>query len=442
MSSPRSLLHRAPARRPAVERWKLALCAAAALAGCAGSPPADVLTYDEFAAHARVIPGTGLRIINGDEVVDSDDTLRAMYADYLDSVRAAELREAGLGEASDALIVNRVNNRDDSWPAADALTISYCIDYSSMGTFGAQDTNTRYNATVAAMADAAAAWQASAAVNFVYMPQLNFTGCNSSAAVVFDVHRVDSGGQFTAASFFPSYARASRNLRIDRTAYGNIAPWTLTGVLRHELGHTLGFRHEHTRPEAGTCFEDNNWRALTAYDAASVMHYPQCNGTNTGDLILTNLDRTGAGVLYARGSYPRLDNNANDPDARFALSQQLAFTGTSETTGSEGPWTPVAGSAHSLDRGTTGGWTAVTFSAQWDYSTGPSSMKLDLRLMVDNIVMSTQRVPVRGAISFTPTVVIGAGLHDIRVEARSVLSNGPPITVALSGAPAVVNATW
>ena len=48
--------------------------------------------------------------------------------------------------------------------------------------------------------------------------------------------------------------------------------------MAHELGHTLGFRHEHTRPEAGTCFEDNNWRPLTPYDSASIMHYPQCNG--------------------------------------------------------------------------------------------------------------------------------------------------------------------
>ena len=69
-------------------------------------------------------------------------------------------------------------------------------------------------------------------------------------------------------------------------------------MLRHELGHTLGFRHEHTRPEAGTCFEDTSWRALTAYDSASVMHYPQCNGTQKGDLVLTSLDNQGASSLY------------------------------------------------------------------------------------------------------------------------------------------------
>jgi hypothetical protein len=85
---------------------------------------------------------------------------------------------------------------------------------------------------------------------------------------------------------------------IATSSFGNISPWTLTGVLRHELGHTIGFRHEHTRPESGACFEDNNWRALTAYDSSSVMHYPQCNGTQNGDLVLTNLDKQGASALY------------------------------------------------------------------------------------------------------------------------------------------------
>ena len=38
--------------------------------------------------------------------------------------------------------------------------------------------------------------------------------------------------------------------------------------------------------------------ALTTYDRYSVMHYPQCNGLQTGDLVLTSLDKTGARALY------------------------------------------------------------------------------------------------------------------------------------------------
>ena len=115
--------------------------------------------------------------------------------------------------------------------------------------------------------------------------------------VVFDVRPVNSGGQYLARAFFPNDPRSSRNVLIDNTAFGSIAPYTLAGILRHELGHTLGFRHEHTRPEAGTCFEDNNWRPLTAYDRASIMHYPQCNGSST-NLSMTETDRVGVRSLY------------------------------------------------------------------------------------------------------------------------------------------------
>ena len=116
--------------------------------------------------------------------------------------------------------------------------------------------------------------------------------------MVFDVNPVNVGGQYLARSFFPNTTRRSRNVKIDNSAFTSSGNPTMTGILRHELGHTLGFRHEHTRPEAGACFEDNAWRALTAYDAASVMHYPQCNGTGDWSLTLTTKDAAGAKAVY------------------------------------------------------------------------------------------------------------------------------------------------
>src|SRR5262249_39971385 len=90
---------------------------------------------------------------------------------------------------------------------------------------------------------------------------------------------------------------------IATSSFGSIQPLTLAGILRHELGHILGFRHEHIRPEAGAVncpHEDDSWHILTEYDPASVMHYPQGNGTNTGDLNLTTVDQRGVHVVYPR----------------------------------------------------------------------------------------------------------------------------------------------
>ncbi len=102
--------------------------------------------------------------------------------------------------------------------------------------------------------------------------------------------------QYIARAFFPSTPKRSRNVLIDDSIWTS-GSWTPTNIIGHELGHTLGFRHEHTRPEAGTCFEDNNWRPLTPYDSSSIMHYPQCNGTSS-NLSMTSTDRAGVAALY------------------------------------------------------------------------------------------------------------------------------------------------
>ena len=117
------------------------------------------------------------------------------------------------------------------------------------------------------------------------MPAQDAT-CNAqNTNVVFDVNPVNANGQYLARSFFPNSPRAERNVLIDNTAFqpGGTGSVPLANILGHELGHTLGFRHEHIRPEANAtqCVEDNQFRGLTTYDSASVMHYPQCNGTST-----------------------------------------------------------------------------------------------------------------------------------------------------------------
>ena len=133
---------------------------------------------------------------------------------------------------------------------------------SSQSSFGS-----RYSAVVNAMNSATGAWESAARVNFVHNVSADGNCTKNTNSVVFNVRQVCTG-QYLARAFFPSTSRRGREILIDCTSFGNISPWSLNGVLRHELGHTIGFRHEHTRPESGTCFENNSWAALTTYDLA------------------------------------------------------------------------------------------------------------------------------------------------------------------------------
>jgi hypothetical protein len=256
----------------------------AALAACTVGE--DALSYEEFKAEAYLEEDTGIYIMNGDEIVVDEAAMFDMYQRYLESHYAAI--DDGYATIEQGLIVNRVGGQDDKWSASTAGNLTYCISQSSFGS--------RYSTVVSAMASAAGAWEASANVNFVHASQYD-ASCSKTSPVVFNIRQVKTP-RYLARAFFPSTSRSGREILVSSSSFGNIKPWSLTGVLRHELGHTIGFRHEHTRPDSGACFEDNNWRALTAYDSASVMHYPQCNGTQNGDLVLTALDKSGAHSLY------------------------------------------------------------------------------------------------------------------------------------------------
>ena len=260
------------------------LVIAALAAGCAvdeanladGESVGDTfVSFEEFETTVYQEPETGVYIVDGDTPIENREQLELFYEQHV---------------RSGALIVNQVAQGDDRWSDAQKLNLTYCVSTA----FGSQ-----YSAVVQAMQTAADAWQGAAYVKFVYRSDQDASCDANNTNVVFDVSPT-SGQPYLARSFRPSYTRVNRNVMINSTSFGALAPWTLAGILRHELGHTLGFRHEHVRPEAGatSCFEDNSWRALTPYDSASVMHYPQCNGTNSGDLVLTQQDKDGAASLY------------------------------------------------------------------------------------------------------------------------------------------------
>jgi hypothetical protein len=259
----------------------LALVAAFVLAaGCAAETSDEPLSWEEYKSLAYQDPETGVYVVNGDEPALDDAALYEYYEAYLAGA-------TGIAKRSDPLTINVVNGAWDRWPSGQVLT--YCIS----NKFSAS----RKAALVQAIQDAGAEWAAAGNISFQYVPAQDGNCTNRNNNVTFNVKSV-CRGQYLASAFFPSYARRSRELSVDCTAFGNIAPWTLAGIMRHELGHTIGFRHEHVRAPGNPCPEGGSFEGLTPYDSDSVMHYPQCQGTQGGDLVLTASDRAGAAVAY------------------------------------------------------------------------------------------------------------------------------------------------
>jgi hypothetical protein len=188
------------------------------------------------------------------------------------------------------LIINMVdNNVYDKWNKTERKNLTYCVS----NDFGARKAD-----VIEALKVATSDWMDVAGVKFKYLKQHDAKCSETNTSVVFDVRPVNFG-MYLARAFFPNSKRAQRNIMIDDSSfkYSFVA---ISGFLRHELGHVLGFRHEHISADSNkSCKEDGIFKPLTTYDRVSVMHYPQCGGNNDiQNLVLSELDKEGVTRVY------------------------------------------------------------------------------------------------------------------------------------------------
>jgi hypothetical protein len=259
--------------------------------------PESAPSFEMFLAAAEVLPDG--RLIADQDILFSDiDAVRAYFDREMEHSRRMLRNTAPGGQSTSApLTVATLDEEDTFWGFPLRMHLTFCVDEGSFGTDADE--------LLAAIDAAAASWHQRVGVFFERVGGV--ASCNGDQdAVVFNVRSANVSG--TAAAFLPFNARSDRELLVDDTAFTTTAGGRdLEGILRHELGHVLGFRHEHiwlTPKCTGekVTIEVNEGtlggRLLTDYDVDSVMHYPQCRPSGTGGYRQTELDYQGAINLY------------------------------------------------------------------------------------------------------------------------------------------------
>lgn len=266
-----------------------------------GQQPAAAGEVDENGHRVVLIDGERFTVVEGDLVLDIDQ--KGLWQDAL-NLRQAELQararmqETGFTEAalnefggvSSSLVGIVQDGKLVRW--APGTVLSYCV---LRNTFPREEW---YEEVVANMQEATAAWEQICGVSFEYAADLDTSTSVRPQGVLFPVRYISAGGAFIAAAFFPNDPPARRRVLIDASYF--TTSFDHVGVLRHELGHVIGFRHEHIRsgaPQRCPHEDLTGTQDLTQYDPRSVMHY-FCGGVGTRDLQITEVDRIGAQKLY------------------------------------------------------------------------------------------------------------------------------------------------
>jgi hypothetical protein len=232
-------------------------------------------------------PGLGAFLVEEDLVLD-ESALNQYYDEHVvdDGALAVFVSSSG---------VDRV------WNSSEKSNLTFCVSRD----FGAD-----YDRVLGAVLAATSSWENAIDVNFVHAARQDGSCTSTGSGVRVPVRKANADATFLGASG-PRGGVTLNLAKFDaRRAADPGDPLTLAGVVRHELGHSLGFPHEHERVSQSNpnCLVSGGFRPLTDVDTQSVMFYPsyihtECSGRSSRtDLFLSQRDVEGAMKVYGAQS--------------------------------------------------------------------------------------------------------------------------------------------
>lgn len=150
-------------------------------------------------------------------------------------------------------------------------------------------------------------------------------------------------------------------------------------------------------------------------------------GADLSDPLMEWPDRTPAHVLnhHSLGYWYDTEPDPQPLPRSVACDQTIRFSGTSASTNAQGAYVEVSNSMSMFT--SNGGPIQLAFGTfTFNHPSGPSTMSLDIRFILDGNPLATTRLRTGQQRLVTNVPSLAAGTHSLSLEVRTVLENGPP----------------
>lgn len=210
------------------------------------------------------------------------------------------IRERAPGSDGALIEMKDSTGKPVRWPSGSIIT--YTIDKSSFVDDKKALSPENYQMVVENFTQATTDWQSICGIKFRYVSELDSAVSGKKPSEIVDpvtktaigfVVRQEGVSPFVAMANYPN--SSERFVKVDPKYY--TTSLNKIGAFRHEIGHILGFMHEHDRcPPAPL---PRNAISITDYDSSSVMHYSErCSTPQKSNYIFSETDKIGAVSVY------------------------------------------------------------------------------------------------------------------------------------------------